>query len=99
MLWKYLTFRRKDKLRKFILSKSMEVNKCFFVLKTLLISSEETGFGDVSYNTQRNILGALPVTGKIAYHLYNNGWSDHKPCIELLKKSKWHSHNSESYHN
>ena len=50
-----------------------------------------TGYGDVAYNPRRNILGAIPVGGKIAYHLYNFDNSKVGNSVKLTRKSKWHS--------
>ncbi len=54
------------------------------------------GFGDVTYNSRRSILGVIPVTGKIAYHLFsiNTGASSTEEIVKLSRKSKWHSQNS-----
>lgn len=50
-----------------------------------------TGFGDVTYNSRRGFLGAIPLEGKIAYHLYHIGYSGKKSGygVKLLRKSKW----------
>ena len=50
-----------------------------------------TGYGDVTYNPRRSILGAIPVGGKIAYHLYNFATSKACDIVKLLRKSRWHS--------
>ncbi len=52
-----------------------------------------TGMGDVTYNPRRGILGAIPVAGRIAYHLFtiNTGASNTKEIVKLNRKSKWHS--------
>lgn len=49
-----------------------------------------TGFGDVTYNARRNILGAISVTGKIGYHLFNIATSKTDETVKLIRKSKWH---------
>lgn len=51
----------------------------------------ETGFGDVTYNSRRGLLGAISVEKETAYHLYHVGYSSQKNnyCVKLLKKSKW----------
>ena len=51
----------------------------------------DTGFGDFTYNPRRNILGALSVRDKIAYHLFNIGYTrqKNKDDVKLLKKLKW----------
>ena len=50
-----------------------------------------TGQGDVAYNPRRNILGAMCVEVKIAYHLYSFGTSRADGIVKLIKKSRWHS--------
>ena len=59
----------------------------------LLIVSflEITGYGDVTYNSRRSILGAIPVEGKIAYHLYNFITGKTGNIVKLIRKSRWHS--------
>ena len=49
-------------------------------------------YGDLTYNTKRNLLGAISVTGKIAYHLFtvNTNCSNLKDSAKLIRKSKWH---------
>ena len=51
-----------------------------------------TGEGDVTYNPRRSILGAIPVGGKISYHLYNIATSKAGNIVKLIQKSRWHSH-------
>ena len=53
--------------------------------------SSETGHGDVTYNSRRNILGAIPVGKTIAYHLFNidPNASSAKDIVKLHRKSKW----------
>lgn len=55
-----------------------------------------TGQGNVTYNVRRNILGAIPVGGQIAYHLFtvDDYASDPNNIVKLNRKSKWHSQNS-----
>lgn len=50
----------------------------------------------MSYNSRRNVLGAITLGGKIAYHLWNLGYSVQKNnySVTLLKKPKWHSQHS-----
>ena len=50
-----------------------------------------TGYGDVTYNPRRGFLGTIPVTGKIAYHLYNFTTEKAGNIVKLIRKSKWHS--------
>lgn len=51
-----------------------------------------TGYGDVSYNSRRNILGAISLDKKVAYHLWVIEYSQQKNNynIKLLQKAKWH---------
>lgn len=46
----------------------------------------------MTYNPLKNLLGAIPVGGKIAYHLYNIEYDGNKSNYraKLLRKSKWH---------
>ena len=50
-----------------------------------------TSYGDLTYNTRRNVLGAIPLTGKIAYHLWIIEYSGQRSNydIKLLRKSRW----------
>ena len=52
-----------------------------------------TGWGDLTYNKKRNLLGAISVSGKIAYHLFtvDANYINIKECVKLIRKSKWHS--------
>ncbi len=52
-----------------------------------------TGEGDVAYNSRRSILGVIPVTKRIAYHLFkiDANTSNTKETVKLNRKSKWHS--------
>ena len=61
-----------------------------------LFSSLGTGEGDITYNSRRGILGAVPLCKKISYHLYNIGSnaSKTKDIVKLVRKSKWHSQQS-----
>lgn len=45
----------------------------------------------MSYNSRRNILGAVPLAGEMAYHLWNVGYSTKKSgySVNLIKKAKW----------
>lgn len=53
-----------------------------------------TGFGDVSFNPRRGLLGAMSVFGEIAYHLFSIDLNPSKvsdPSVRLCRKSKWPS--------
>ena len=47
----------------------------------------------MTYNTRRNLLGAISVPTKVAYHLYGVDYSGKKSneSVKLLKKARWHS--------
>ena len=58
------------------------------------IFSLGTGDGDITYNSRRGMLGAIPAYGKISYHLFNidsNASKTSKDIVKLIRKSKWHS--------
>ena len=57
----------------------------------MIIFVLETGKGDMSSNPRRSILGAVPIEGKIAYHLYNFTTRKTGNSVQLIRKSKWHS--------
>ena len=61
------------------------LNNCIFSLAT--------GNGDITYNSRRGILGAIPLEQKTSYHLFNVGSnaSKTKDIVKLIRKSKWHS--------
>ncbi len=50
------------------------------------------GWGDITYNSRRSILGAIPVGEKIAYHLFaiNTSASNAGGIVKLNRNSKWH---------
>ena len=50
-----------------------------------------TGHGDVTYNSRRNILAAIPIENKISYHLWRIGSSGKEKNYgaTLLRRSKW----------
>ena len=57
----------------------------------------DAGYGDLTYNTKRNLLGAISLNKKIAYHLFtvDTNSANIKESVKLIRKSKWHS----QYHN
>ena len=57
------------------------------------IFSLGTGEGDITYNSRRGILGAVPLKEKISYHLFNvdSHASKTKDIVKLIRKSKCHS--------
>ena len=55
---------------------------------------------DMTYNSRRNIFGAIPLRGNIVYHLFkvDVGASKLKDIVRLCRKTKWHSqHRTPSY--
>ena len=61
------------------------------ILKIQLIIILGTGCGDATHNSRRGILGAIPVTKRIAYHLYDVATGKASNIVKLIRKSKWHS--------
>lgn len=51
----------------------------------------DTDYGDMTYNLRRGLLGAIPVQGHAAYHLFNFDTSKNDNIVNLKRKSKWHS--------
>lgn len=47
----------------------------------------------MTYNTRRNFLGAIPIGERIAYHIFDTGYSRSKSgcSVKLLRKTKWNS--------
>mgnify|MGYP000947881788 CR=1 FL=1 len=73
------------------------INNYFYLhFSNNYIFSLELGCGDITYNSRRSILGAVPIISKISYHLFNvdsNAFKT-KDIVKLIRKSKWHSQNS-----
>ena len=91
---------RKGDPRKYIHSrKSLAVE--YSIIKIYLIFSSRlvNGFGDVTYNSRRNFLGAMCVGEEIAYHLYNFGTLKSDGIVKLIRKSRWHSQYSAQFGN
>ena len=65
----------------------------FFTFVCWIIFSLATGDGDITYNSRRGILGAIPLEKEISYHLFNvdSKVSKTKNIVKLTRKSKWHS--------
>lgn len=65
----------------------------FIIQQNMFLLFLETGDGDVTYNSRRGILGTIPCTRKMGFHLFSVGYSGQKGnySVKLLKKSKWHS--------
>ena len=89
---------RKEQVRK--IYSFEEVSGCNIIVKNHLIIILVTGVGDVTYNPRRNILGAIPVRRKVAYHLYDVAAGKTGNIVKLIRKSKWHSqYRDESIYN
>ena len=60
------------------------------------IFSLGAGFGDITYNSRRGILGTVPLCEETLYHLFNvdSHASKTKDIVKLIRKSKWHSQQS-----
>ena len=72
----------------------LDLQPLFFihmVLNELLSSPLVTGNGDVTFNSRRRLLGAIPLGELAAYHLWNIDYSRQKSDnnVRLLKKSRW----------
>ena len=61
-----------------------------------LVSLLETGRGAVTYNLRRNMLGAIPIANKVAYHLFtvDTHTSNALNIIKLSCKRSSHASNS-----
>lgn len=55
-----------------------------------------TGTGDVTYNSRRNILGAISVDRSISYNLFNLDINSPDKVAKLCRKSQWRIHYSTS---
>ena len=97
--WRYLTFLRKDKQTKStLLRQNLEVIYLFLLTVLLIPCLLVIGFGVLTYNLRRNLLGAICVGrigyGKILYHLFKLRHCDEKSSNEsfrFLRKTKWPS--------
>ncbi len=65
----------------------------FHIIILTIIIPIEVGYGDVTYNSRRGILGVIPSTERIVYHLFaiNAGASNTKDIVQFNRKSKWYS--------
>ena len=71
------------------------INFYLYLLNNYIFSLG-TGFGDITYNSRRGILGAVPLYGEISYHLFNvdSNASQINDIVKFTRKSKWHSQQS-----
>ena len=54
----------------------------------------------MTFNSRRNILGAIPLNTQIAYHLFkvDAGAPKAKDIVRLCRKTKWYSeHNAHGF--
>lgn len=67
----------------------------------LMIFFLEPGYGDVTYNARRNILGAIGLQGKIEYHLFSiqSGNQKDNHTLKLLRKARWHPKHLDEFSN
>ena len=67
------------------------------ILRIIIINVIDVGYGDLTYNPKRNLLGAISLNRKIAYHLFtvDTNCANIKESVKLIRKSKWHP----QYHN
>ena len=109
LTWRYLTFRRKGKQRKFILLKKFkDVLICYFYFYILIFINyislilinflSVTGNGDATYNPRRSVLGALCEGLKIAYNLFKIDVYSSE-VAKLCRKAKWNCNESSYYGN
>ena len=49
----------------------------------------DVGYGDISYNTKRNLAALIPVSGEISFHLVEIAESLNDTPVSLLRKAKW----------
>ncbi len=65
----------------------------FIFIVLAIIIPLGVGFGDMTYNSRRSILGAIPVGETIAYHLFtiDTSASNAGGIVKLNRKSKWYS--------
>ena len=68
-----------------------EVKGGRIIVKIHLLIILVTGYADVTYNPRRGFLGAIPVRGKIAYHLYGVDMEKTGTSVKLIRKSRWYS--------
>ena len=56
------------------------------------------GYGDVTYNSRRDVLCTISVGGRAAFHLFQVNYNNHSRNnnVKLLKKMKWPSQHGTS---
>ena len=65
----------------------------------LLLYLPATGYGDMAYNSRRELLGAIPVHEKITYHLFDIGYEGKSNSYraKLLRNTRWHPEHETVY--
>lgn len=71
----------------------MRLNNFLIFLRSHISFFLGVGQGDIIYNVRRNILAAIPLEKRIAYHLFSidANPSNVNTIVKLNRKSKWHS--------
>ena len=94
-IWGYSISHQKEKWKNYILLRKYKEVIVFFSSFQIfwLPVTIVTGFGDITYNSRRSIFGAMPIKGKIEYHLFSVDIYPSKiqDMVRLCRKSKWHS--------
>ena len=86
---------KKDQIKE-IYTRGEVSGQCIIIFLPLSLNnyifSLGTGDGDITYNSRRGILGAVPVDQKISYHLFDvdSNATKTKDIVKLTRKSKWH---------
>ena len=77
----------KKRLNRFFTTNLFNIN----IKNNNFLLALDTGWGDLTYNTKRNLLGAISLSGRISYHLFfvDTTCLNIKESIKLLRKSKW----------
>ena len=82
-------FQTKDKKKK--IYSFEKVSGSSILIKIHLIIILVTGYGDVTFNPRRSILGAISIGGEAAYHLYDFATGKADIIAKFIRKSRWHS--------
>ena len=82
---------RKGQARKIYSFEEVSGSRIIEKIYLIIYSSLVTGYGGATYNPRRSILGAIPVGGKISYHLFNFCTPKNGNLVKLIGKSRWHS--------
>ena len=87
---------RKRKAKRIYSFEEVQGSKFIFKIShnhnlSLLVTSDMA----LTYNSRRGFLGAIPVKGEIAYHLYSFATSKAGNIVNLIRKSRWHSQHTD----